>query len=111
MAQFYWMFDITLPRRDHLEWRGVAMSIRRYVSGTALIAVTAALCSAQSITSARSGTVHYFEGDVSIEGQPLQPKPARFPEVKEKEVLRTGQGRAELLLTPGVFLRVGENSA
>ncbi len=26
-------------------------------------------------------------------------------------MLRTGQGRAEVLLTPGVFLRVGENSA
>lgn len=85
--------------------------MRNVTSGVALFALTAALCSAQSITSARSGTVHYFEGDVSIEGQPLHPRPARFDEVKEQQVLRTGKGRAEILLTPGVFLRVGENSA
>jgi hypothetical protein len=84
---------------------------RRLVSGAALMAVTVALCSAQSITSAHSGTVHYFDGDVSIEGVPLQAKAGRFAEVKEREVLRTGQGRAEVLLTPGVFLRVGENSS
>ena len=87
---------------------------RRLVSGTALMALalsSAALCSAQSITSAHSGTVHYLDGDVSIEGVPLQAKAGRFAEVKENEVLRTGQGRAEVLLTPGVFLRVGENSS
>jgi hypothetical protein len=84
---------------------------RRLVSAAALVALTAALGSAQSITSARSGTLHYFDGDVSIDGTPLQPKAARFPEVKEQETLRTGQGRAEVLLTPGVFLRMGENSA
>jgi hypothetical protein len=73
--------------------------------------MTAAVCSAQSITSARSGTLHYFDGDVSIDGAPIQQKVGRFAEIKESEVLRTGQGRAEVLLTPGVFLRVGENSA
>lgn len=66
---------------------------------------------AQSVISTHSGTVHYFEGDVSINGQPLVAKHARFDEVREQEVLRTGRGRAELLLAPGVFLRVGENSA
>jgi hypothetical protein len=84
---------------------------RRLASGAALMAMAVAMCSAQTITSARSGTVHYFEGDVSIDGTALQQKNARFTEVKEQEVLRTGLGRAEVLLTPGVFLRVGENSA
>jgi hypothetical protein len=87
---------------------------RRLVSGAALMAValsSAALCSAQSVISAHSGTVHYLEGDVSIEGVPLQAKAGKFPEVKEREVLRTGQGRAEVLLTPGVFMRIAENSS
>jgi hypothetical protein len=75
------------------------------------VAMAAAVCSAQSVTSAHSGTVHYFEGDVSIDGTPVQGKTGRFSEIKEQGVLRTGQGRAEVLLTPGVFLRVGENSA
>jgi len=85
--------------------------ISRVASLIGSVAVTAALCSAQSITSAHSGTVHYFEGDVSVDGAPVQAKTGRFTEIKEQGVLRTGLGRAEILLTPGVFLRVGENSA
>lgn len=84
---------------------------RRFGSAAVLLAVSAAVCSAQSITAARSGTLHYSEGDVSIDGVPYQAKVARFPEIKEQSVLSTGRGRAEVLLTPGVFLRVGENSS
>lgn len=76
-----------------------------------LLTTTAALCSAQAIVSAHSGTLHYFDGDVSIDGAPVQPKASKFPEIKEQSVLSTGQGRAEVLLTPGVFLRIGENSS
>jgi hypothetical protein len=75
------------------------------------MAMTVAVCSAQSVTSAHSGTLHYFEGDVAIDGAQVQSKVGRFSEIKEQSVLRTAQGRAEVLLTPGVFLRVGENSA
>jgi hypothetical protein len=75
------------------------------------VVLAAGVCSAQNITSAHSGTVHYFEGDVSIDGATIQAKVGRFSEIKEQSVLRTGKGRAEVLLTPGVFLRVGENSA
>jgi hypothetical protein len=76
-----------------------------------VIATAAAVCSAQSVTSAHSGTLHYFEGDVSIDGTPVQSQVGRFSEVKEKSVLSTTRGRAEVLLTPGVFLRIGENSS
>jgi hypothetical protein len=84
---------------------------RRISSAAIVLAMTAAVCSAQSVTSAHSGTLHYFEGDVSIDGTAVQAKVARFPEVKEQSVLSTGRGRAEVLLTPGVFLRIGENSS
>jgi hypothetical protein len=91
------------------------MHIERRLSSVAILLAglvsVSAVCSAQSITSARSGTLHYFEGDVSIDGSSLQSKPSKFPEIKEQGVLRTGKGRAEVLLTPGVFLRVGEDSA
>jgi hypothetical protein len=83
----------------------------RISSAVVLMAMTAVVCSAQSVTSAHSGTLHYFEGDVSIDGAAVQAKVGRFPEIKEQNVLRTGLGRAEVLLTPGVFLRVGENSS
>jgi hypothetical protein len=83
----------------------------RISSVIVLMAVTAAVCSAQNVTSAHSGTLHYFEGDVSVDNTPIQSTAGRFSEIREQSVLRTAQGRAEVLLTPGVFLRVGENSA
>jgi len=83
----------------------------RLVSLLGLFSLAAGAASAQSVISAHAGTVHYFDGDVSINGEPLVQKHARFDEVREQEVLRTGRGRAEVLLSPGVFLRVGENSA
>jgi hypothetical protein len=70
-----------------------------------------ALSLAQSVISAHSGVVHYIEGDVSIDNQPIHPKFAQFPEVKPDQVISADEGRAELLLTPGVFLRLAENSS
>src|ERR1700722_1818905 len=86
-------------------------SERPYFSVAVSIVFSSAVCLAQSVTSARSGTLHYFEGQVSIDGTSLMEKPSKFPQIREQSVLRTGKGRAEILLTPGVFLRVGEDSA
>ena len=61
--------------------------------------------------SARSGLIHYVEGQVYLGDQPVETKFGNFPEVKENQQLRTEEGRAEVLLTPGVFLRLGENSS
>jgi hypothetical protein len=86
-------------------------SRQSFVWSTLVLVATAALCSSQTVISAHSGTLNYFEGNVSVDGTPLQSKLARFSDLKEQSILRTAQGRAEMLLTPGVFLRVGENSA
>jgi hypothetical protein len=64
----------------------------------------------QSVISAHSGTLHFYEGDVTIDGQAPHQKAGTFSEVKEKQELDTQVGRAEVLLTPGAFLRMGENS-
>lgn len=77
----------------------------------AALACTAAIGYAQSVISAHSGLVHYVEGEVFLAEKPVEPKFGKFPEIEEGAVLRTGEGRAEVLLTPGVFLRVGEDSA
>ena len=66
---------------------------------------------AQSVISAHSGVIHYVEGDVTIDGSAVRPKFAEFPDVKSGQVLATEEGRAEVLLTPGVFLRITENSS
>jgi hypothetical protein len=66
---------------------------------------------AQSVISARSGLIHYIEGRVLLGDQEVRSKFGEFPEVKENATLRTEEGRAEVLLTPGVFLRLAEHSS
>src|SRR5271165_6782555 len=66
---------------------------------------------AQSVISTRSGLIHFFDGAVYLGDQPLESRLGRFPSVPQGGELRTAEGRAEVLLTPGVFLRMGENSA
>ncbi len=71
----------------------------------------AGLAYAQDAISVRSGMVNYIEGSVLLDGQPVKVKIDNFPHVRNGSELRTGEGRAEILLGPGVFMRLGENSA
>ncbi len=66
---------------------------------------------AQQVISAHSGVIHFVEGTVTLDGQPVQPKFAEFPDVKNGQTLAAEDGRAEILLTPGVILRIAENSS
>ncbi len=77
----------------------------------ALAAGSATALAQTAVISARSGLIHYIEGQVYAGDQEVDTKFGTFPEVKENQILRTGEGRAEVLLTPGVFLRLGENSS
>lgn len=65
----------------------------------------------QQVISAHSGVIHFVEGQVTLDGTPVQPKFAEFPDVKNGQTLAAQDGRAEVLLTPGVILRIGENSS
>jgi FecR protein len=64
----------------------------------------------QSVISTRSGVVHFFEGAVYLGNQPLERHPGKFESIPQGGELRTEQGRAEVLLTPGVIIRMGERS-
>ncbi|MBZ5602648.1 MAG: hypothetical protein LAO79_10115 [Acidobacteriia bacterium] len=75
----------------------------------ALIAATSMW--GQSVISAHSGVIHLAEGQVTVDGKDVQQKFGEFGDVKTGQVLATQDGRAEVLLTPGVFLRVNENSS
>jgi hypothetical protein len=66
---------------------------------------------AQEAISAKAGMVNYFEGSVELNGQALEFKPATFHQVPEGGKLHaTEKGRAEVLLSPGVLLWLGESS-
>jgi hypothetical protein len=81
------------------------------ISVSVLVAFSGTTAFAQTVISARSGLIHYVEGRVLLDGKPVEVKITNFPEVKENMELRTEDGRAEVLLNPGVFLRLAENSA
>src|SRR5580704_3584853 len=78
---------------------------------SALTALSGTTAFGQSVISAHSGLIHYVEGRVLLDGKPVEVKITSFPEVKENMELRTEDGRAEVLLNPGVFLRLAENSS
>src|SRR5438270_4562753 len=60
--------------------------------------------------SAKPGAVNYIEGKAFRNGKPLSDKGLKSTFLDAKDSLSTTSGKAEVLLTPGVFLRVGENS-
>jgi len=66
---------------------------------------------AQYIISAKAGTVHFITGGVFIDGKPVDWTPVRFPQLDPGQVLTTGNGRAEILLGPGTFLRLAPHGA
>lgn len=67
--------------------------------------------SAQSVISAHAGLVQLADGSVFLDDERLEQKAARFDQMKDGSELRTQDGRAEVLLTPGIFLRIGNDSA
>lgn len=79
------------------------------LTGTVLAVVSA---SADTNTiSARPGAVNYIEGAVSVNDKPVSAKELRTVFLSTNDTLTTSaDGRAEVLLTPGVFLRVGQDS-
>src|SRR6185503_9015823 len=89
--------------------RGCLVRLIRLVPVVMLAVVPAVIC-AQNVVSARAGLVHHADGRVLLDDKPIVHKVTQFSEVKENSELRTERGRAEILLTPGVFLRLGEDS-
>jgi uncharacterized membrane protein YgcG len=76
-----------------------------------LATMCAPVALAQTANPAVPGTINYVEGSASIDGRALNQQSVGSAQLEPGQVLQTATGRVELLLTPGVFLRLGENSA
>ncbi len=57
------------------------------------------------------GTVNYIEGQAAIGSQALNEKSIGSAWLAAGQSLSTQDGRAEILLTPGIFLRIGDHSS
>ena len=73
-------------------------NVSEVVCAALLVTSLAPRALAQSVISAHSGVIHYVEGDVTIDGTPVHPKFAEFPDVKAGQLVATAEGRAEILL-------------
>ncbi|MEI9980238.1 MAG: FecR domain-containing protein [Edaphobacter sp.] len=74
------------------------------------LATLSATAFGQTANQARPGTLNYIEGQASIEGRPITPSSAGNTTLQAGQVLATANGKTEVLLTPGIFVRLGDNS-
>ena len=81
-------------------------AIRRWIS-VALLALAPA---AHAAVVARPGTINFIEGKAMLDGKAAVAD-GTDAALLGTRTLETEKGRVEILLTPGVFLRVAENSA
>ena len=82
----------------------------RFIAGVLMVGGMSAAFG-QLAVSARSGMVNHLEGRVTLAGEPLKLRFGQFPEVAPGTEMAAEDGRAEVLLNPGVFLRLDEHSA
>ncbi len=66
---------------------------------------------ADGTNQARPGTLNYIEGNASIGPHSLSVHSVGKAELQPGQTLTTTDGKVEILLTPGVFARIGDNSA
>jgi len=74
------------------------------------LATLSATAFGQNANPASPGTLNYIEGQASIEGRPLSSQSVGNTTLQAGQVLATANGKAEILLTPGIFLRLGNDS-
>ncbi len=66
---------------------------------------------ARQMGPAQPGTVNYVEGQATLDGQPVDPNAVGSVQLQPGQMLATQNGRAEILLTPGVFVRMDGNGS
>jgi len=74
------------------------------------LATLSAFSFGENVNSANPGTLNYIEGQATLSGQPLSSQSVGKAQVLQDQSISTTNGKAEILLTPGVFLRMGSNS-
>lgn len=85
--------------------------IKLFVSSILAVILSAPALAASDAHSALPGTLNYVEGQANIGSNTLNAGSLGSAMLEPGQTLNTGNGKAEILLTPGVFLRVDGDSA
>ena len=86
-------------------------TMRHWRITAALLGMGMICAPAISADPARPGTVNYIEGTAYLDGRILNNQNVGSAELNPGQVLTTSNGKAEVLLTPGIFLRLDDHSA
>jgi len=77
-----------------------------------LLAAAALLIAApgfgQMAISTKAGLINVADGEVFVDGKLVAPKATEFVTIPKEGLLKTTEGRVEVLLTPGSFLRMAD---
>jgi hypothetical protein len=88
------------------------MRLPKLLTGLLLAAILfAPVLAADDERSAVPGMINYVEGHAAIGSETLNSKSIGSAQLQANQTLTTENGKVEVLLTPGVFLRVGSNSS
>ncbi|WP_433984262.1 hypothetical protein RBB78_04205 [Tunturiibacter empetritectus] len=103
---------MTFPLLFHLNGQRFYEYVRAQIGTSSLLATlfTPVFAQQQGANPARPGTLNYVEGQASIDGRQVTAHSVGQAEVEPGQYLATADGKAEMLLTPGVFLRLDKNS-
>ena len=81
--------------------------------GWPTLAVTLAVATSGVASPGRMplpGLLNSTQGNVRLDGRSVSPRLVGSETLRPSQVLETKNGKAEVLLTPGAFLRIGDNS-
>jgi len=95
-----------------MKWKNFRLWSQGVLGLLVLLLATVAV-SAQSAgvrNPGRPGSLNYVEGQVSIDAQAMNDQSVGSAKLEPGQSVATEQGKAEILLTPGAFLRLGDNS-
>lgn len=91
--------------------RGTLKGTLKWFTGMlALLLAAVPLALADNGQMPPPGTLNYVEGQVLVQGQEQTPKSVGSTYVGRDQEISTQDGNAEMLLTPGVYLRLGHHS-
>lgn len=84
--------------------------MRRLKTVLFILATLSTSAFAQNANPVNPGTLNYIEGQATFEGQQLSSQSVGKTQLLKDQSISTQNGKTEILLTPGVFLRLGPNT-